>query len=152
MPARKTQMPRIKTTDEGPHPVDVLVGAKVKNRRLMLNMSQDDLAKACGITFQQVQKYERGTNRISVSRLAEIAQALKAQLEYFTEGCMNQLPGITKQSMRGFADGKQAAFDSENADRDQIELVRAYKSIPSAKLKKQVIEMAKALSQTDKEG
>lgn len=139
-------MPRTKTAEEGPHPVDVFVGTKVKNRRLLLDMSQDDLAQACGITFQQVQKYERGTNRISLSRLTEIAYALKTQLEYFTEGCTALLPGVSKGQARGFAEGKQAAFESEAMSRDELELLRAYKHISTPKLKKQLVEMAKAMA------
>lgn len=140
-------MPRTRTTDEGPHPVDVHVGNRVKNRRLMLGMSQDDLAKSCGITFQQVQKYERGTNRISVSRLAEISRALKIQLEYFTEGCASLLPG-GKHAMKGFAESKQATFEPETMSRDELELVRAYKGISGTRLKKQLLEMAKAMAKT----
>jgi transcriptional regulator with XRE-family HTH domain len=108
-------------------------------------MSQDELAKSCGITFQQVQKYERGTNRISVSRLTEIAAALKSSLEYFTEGCANLLPGAAKGGARGMADNKQAAFEAETLSRDKIELLRAYEAIESAAHKRQVVDMAKAL-------
>ena len=143
-------MPRSRNTDEGPHPVDVHVGHKVKNRRLTLGMSQDELAKSCGITFQQVQKYERGTNRISVSRLTEIAAALKSTLEYFTEGCANLLPGAVKSGARGMADNKQAAFEAEPMSRDKAELLRAYESIESAAHKRQVVEMAKALGKSAK--
>lgn len=141
-------MPRSRNADEGPHPVDVHVGHKVKNRRLTLGMSQDELAKSCGITFQQVQKYERGTNRISVSRLTEIAAALKTQLEYFTDGCANLLPGATRHGARGMADGGQAPFESETLSRDKIDLLRAYDGIDSAAHKRQVIDMAKALAKT----
>lgn len=139
-------MPRRSPDDSAPHPVDVYVGNKVKHRRLARDLSQDELAKACNITFQQVQKYERGTNRISLSRLAEIAYALKTQLEYFTEGCMNQLPGASKPALRGFSDTKQASFESEGVDKDEMELLRAYKKIGAPKLKKQLLEMAKAMS------
>ncbi len=138
-------MPRSRNNLEGPHPVDVFVGNKVKTRRLMLGMSQDDLAKACGITFQQVQKYERGTNRISLSRLTEIAASLKSQLEFFTEGCAALLPGAAKGGARGMADNKQAAFEAEDMSRDKIELLRAYDNIETAAHKRQVVEMAKAL-------
>lgn len=141
-------MPR--TKKDTPHPVDVFVGNKVKNRRLMLGLSQDDLAKSCGITFQQVQKYERGTNRISISRLAEISLALKTQLDHFTEGCFRVMPG-GKQA-KGFSDTKQASFEPEAMSRDVAELVRAYQSISESKLKKQLLEMAKAMAKTGSEG
>src|SRR4029079_17273238 len=86
-PTGRPKMPRTRTNEEGPSPVDTHVGTKVKTRRLMLGLSQDDLAKAIGLTFQQVQKYERGTNRISVSRLVDISRALKAPFDYFLDGC-----------------------------------------------------------------
>ncbi len=113
-------------------------------------MSQDELAKSCGITFQQVQKYERGTNRISVSRLTEIASALKTHLEYFTEGCATLLGGSAKGGARGMADNKQTAFESETLSRDKVELLRAYDAIDSATHKRQVVEMAKALGKQAK--
>ena len=143
-------MPRSPKSEEGPHPVDVHVGQKVKTRRLTLGMSQDELAKSCGITFQQVQKYERGTNRISVSRLTEIAAALKTHLEYFTEGCAALLTGPLKGGARGMADNKQTAFEAEPMSRDKAELLRAYDSIESAAHKRQVVEMAKALGKPAK--
>jgi transcriptional regulator with XRE-family HTH domain len=145
-------MPRRAADDSAPHPVDIYVGNKVKSRRLSQDLSQDELAKACGITFQQVQKYERGTNRISLSRLTEIAYALKTQLEYFTEGCMTHLPGISKPALKGFSDVKQAAFESDNTSRDEMELLRAYKHISTPKLKKQLLEMAKAMAAAGNDG
>lgn len=139
-------MPRKNTTAEGPHPVDAHVGQKVRARRQVLDMSQDDLAKACGITFQQVQKYERGTNRISVSRLVEIAKALKTPLDFFLDGAFQLLPG-QKYAVKGFAEGKQAALEPDPmASRDVRDLVRAYQSIKDAKLQKQLVEMAKTMA------
>lgn len=75
-------MPRTAQTD-GPDPVDLHVGAKVRQRREELGFNQTDLAKALGLTFQQVQKYEKGSNRISASKLHKIAEALKAPVEWF---------------------------------------------------------------------
>jgi len=139
-------MPRTRTTDEGPHPVDSHVGYKVKSRRLMLGLSQEELAKSIGLTFQQVQKYERGTNRISVSRLVEIAKALKTPLEYFLDGSAALLGG-KKLAIKGFAEGKQESLEPDPmVSRDVIELVRAYQSIETPKLKKQLLEMAKAMA------
>ncbi len=135
------------SSDDAPHPVDVHVGARVKNRRLIQGLSQEELANAVGVTFQQVQKYERGSNRISVSRLAEIANALKAPLEHFLDGAMHLVIG-KKYAVKGFAEGKQATFDDQPAmTRDVAELVRDYQSIPSAKLKKQARDIVKTLSQ-----
>ncbi len=150
--SKSAAMPRTRPEDEGPHPVDTHVGAKVKSRRLMLGLSQEELAKSIGLTFQQVQKYERGTNRISVSRLIDIARALKTPLEYFTDGIATLAEGMRgKTAMRGVSDVKQAAFDDVDTmtKKDVLELVRAYQRISTPALKKQLVEMAKALAATD---
>jgi len=140
-------MPRSREENDAPHPVDIHVGAKVKNRRLMLGLSQEELAKSVGVTFQQVQKYERGTNRISISRLAEIAAALKAPVESLLDGYSNYLPG-KKATLRGFSEGKQESLEPDPMlSKDVIELVRAYQAISSPKLKKQALEILKTLSQ-----
>lgn len=150
--SKPAAMPRTRPEDEGPHPVDTHVGAKVKSRRLMLGLSQEELAKSIGLTFQQVQKYERGTNRISVSRLIDIARALKTPLEYFTDGIATLAESMRgKTAMRGVSDVKQAAFDDVDTmtKKDVLELVRAYQRISTPALKKQLVEMAKALAASD---
>ena len=140
-------MPRMKTEELGPNPVDVYVGAKVKSRRLILGLSQEELAKSIGLTFQQVQKYERGTNRISVSRLVDICKVLKVQIDYFFDGSLTGRPGSRNLALKGFSDTKQDGFEPEPlAKRDVLELVRAYSKIKSPQLKKQILEMAKAMS------
>ena len=75
-------MPR-KATSAGPHPIDIMVGKRVRLRRLQRSMSQTELAVKVGVTFQQVQKYEKGTNRISCSRLSEMAEALDVPINFF---------------------------------------------------------------------
>jgi len=144
-------VPRTKTEEAGPHPVDIYVGSKVKSRRLLLGLSQEELAKAIGLTFQQVQKYERGTNRISVSRLVDICKALKVQAEYFFDAGTPKLAGTRNLALKGFSDTKQEALEPDTLmKRDVLDLVRAYSSIRSPQLKKQILEMAKALSASDK--
>lgn len=150
--SKTAAMPRTRPADEGPHPVDTHVGAKVKSRRLMLGLSQEELAKSIGLTFQQVQKYERGANRISVSRLIDIARALKTPLDYFTDGIASMAENVRgKAALRGVSDVKQAAFDDVDAmtKKDVLELVRAYQRITTPALKKQLVEMAKALAATE---
>lgn len=146
-------MPRTRMDDEGPHPVDTHVGAKVKSRRLMLGLSQEELAKSIGLTFQQVQKYERGTNRISVSRLTEISRALKVPIDYFLEGCASVVlgtgGGVKKTAMRGVSDTPQAMLEPDPmTKRDVLELIRAYEHISTPHLKKQLLEMAKAMAKS----
>lgn len=135
-------MPRPNVTDEGPNPIDTDVGSRVKTRRLMLGMSQEELANSIDLTFQQVQKYERGTNRISVSRLVEISKALKTPLEFFLAGYMS---GQGRHGFRGVADSRQAPLEPE-IKKDSLELMRAYQQIKSPHLKKQLLEMAKAMA------
>lgn len=141
-------MPRTRPEEEGPHPVDTHVGARVKSRRLMLGLSQEELAKSIGLTFQQVQKYERGTNRISVSRLADISRALKSPIDYFLEGC-GTLNQNKKLSLKGVSDNRQEKLEPDPMTRrDVLELVRAYQSIQSAGMKKQLLEMAKVMAKS----
>jgi DNA-binding XRE family transcriptional regulator len=140
-------MPRTRIKEEGPHPVDTHVGAKVKARRLMLGLSQEELANAIGLTFQQVQKYERGTNRISVSRLMDICKAMRTPVDYFLDGCT----GGRKASLRGVSDNRQEPFAGDPmTKKDVLELIRAYEKIRTPRLKKQLVEMAKALGNPEK--
>jgi transcriptional regulator with XRE-family HTH domain len=141
-------MPRTKTEDEGPNPVDIHVGGKLKSRRLILGLSQEELAKSIGLTFQQVQKYERGTNRISVSRLVDICRVLKAPVDYFFDGSFAVgRPGSRNMALKGFSDTKQEPLEADPlTKRDVLELIRAYSSIKSPQLKKQLLEMARAMS------
>ena len=146
-------MPRTKSDETGPSPVDIYVGSKVKSRRLILGLSQEELAKSIGITFQQVQKYERGTNRISVSRLVDICRVLKVQTDYFLDGSFTtSRPGTRNLAMKGFSDTKQEPLEPDPLmKRDVLELVRAYSRIKSPQLKKQILEMAKAMGNDTKE-
>ena len=145
-------VPRTKTDESGPNPVDIYVGSKVKSRRLILGLSQEELAKSIGLTFQQVQKYERGTNRISVSRLVDICKVLKVQTDYFFDGSFSAIrTGTRNLALKGFSDTKQDALEPDPLmKRDVLELVRAYSRIKSPQLKKQILEMAKAMGNDTK--
>ncbi|MBU6474732.1 MAG: helix-turn-helix domain-containing protein [Alphaproteobacteria bacterium] len=148
-------VPRAKTDEAGPNPVDIYVGSKVKSRRLILGLSQEELAKAIGLTFQQVQKYERGTNRISVSRLVDICKVLKVQIDYFFDGSfsLSGKSGTRNLALKGFSDTKQEALEPDPLiKRDVMELVRAYSGIKNPQLKRQILEMAKAMSTSGADG
>lgn len=140
--------PRPREESDSPNPVDIHVGAKVKTRRITLGLSQEELADAIGLTFQQVQKYERGTNRISASRLFQIAKALKVPIEFFFDGATGG------RKVQGFSDNKQAPLGGAPSDlmarRDTLELVRAYTEIEDPALKKQLLMMAKTMGGTRK--
>jgi transcriptional regulator with XRE-family HTH domain len=144
-------MPRTRIGIDGPDPIDVHLGAKVRSRRQIIGFSQGNLADLIGLTFQQLQKYERGTNRISVSRLIDISKALKVPLEYFFEGCTPFSENGKKSTAKGFSDSKQAGFDgTPSLDRESVELLRAYHKIKTPKMKKQLLEMARALADDEK--
>jgi transcriptional regulator with XRE-family HTH domain len=150
---QESPMPRTRAENEGPHPVDMHVGNKVKTRRIMLGLSQEELAKSIGLTFQQVQKYERGTNRISVSRLIDISKALRTPVDYFLDGCSVMLKSASagKAALRGVSDVRQEPFEADHMTRkDVLELVRAYQRIDTPALKKQLLEMAKAMANSAK--
>jgi len=119
------------------HPVDVHVGKRVRHRRWMLGMTQQQLAQLVGIKFQQIQKYETGMNRVSASRLWDIAAALDVPVAYFFEG-MDQAEGVetaTTGPVRG----------DILADKEALELVRSYYAIPENQ-RRRLFELARVLS------
>ena len=132
---------------EHPHPVDIHVGSRVRLCRTLKGMSQQKLAQALGLTFQQVQKYERGANRIGSSRLFELSRILEVPPSFFFEGADEALTsdGITTA---GLAEGGgQAPFDAEQLFRREIlELVRAYDRIDDPAVRKRLFELVKAIA------
>ncbi len=130
--------------------VDVHVGKRVRLRRTLLGMSQEQLGASLNITFQQVQKYERGANRISASRLWDISQILDVQISYFFGDMTDD---TMRSSPRSVSRGENIHFDNDNARdpmarRETLELVRTYYSIKSLKVRKRISEMVKSLAAT----
>jgi len=114
-----------------PHPVDVHVGKRIRTRRLLLGMNQETLATALDLTFQQVQKYEHGANRVSASRLSAIADVLGVPVSFFfIEGPSNH--------------------DARIEQPETIELVRCYYAIPDERVRQQFLQMVKAVARTSK--
>ncbi len=127
------------------HPVDLHVGARVWQRRKMLGMTQAKLADALGLTFQQVQKYERGTNRISASRLYRLSRVFDVPIEHFFE---DMPPEVAPRSPAGGGDKAKEPPNYEPDPmhkRETLELVRAYYKIEDANVRKRVYEMTKSL-------
>lgn len=118
------------------HPVDVHVGKRIRHRRWMVGMTQQQLAEMVGIKFQQIQKYETGTNRVSASRLWNIAEALNVEVSFFFEG----LDGDGED-----AEGKQIVPSDLIADKEAMDLVRSYYGIPEHQ-RKRLFELARCLS------
>ncbi len=120
------------------HPVDVHVGKRIRQRRWMSGVTQQQLAEAVGIKFQQIQKYETGMNRVSASRLWDIAEALDVPVNFFFEGLEGEAAQGTEET------GEMVKGDLM-ADREALELVRSYYAIPENQ-RRQLFELARVLS------
>ncbi len=128
------------------HPVDVHVGARVRQLRTLGGMTLTKLGEALGLTFQQVQKYERAMNRISASRLFKLSQVFDVTVEYFFE---DMPPEITASSQATKGPGKAKKLPSYEPDPmvtgETLELVRSYYGIDDASIRKRLREMTKIL-------
>jgi transcriptional regulator with XRE-family HTH domain len=139
--APRVRATRIKTGK--PNPVDVHVGSRVRLRRTMLGMSQEKLGEAIGLTFQQVQKYERGANRIGASRLFELSRVLDVPVSFFFDDMPTDAAARAARAQG--EDGEPLELDPM-AKRETLELVRAYYRINDSGVRKKVFELAKALA------
>lgn len=128
--------------DRGPNPVDLHVGARVRMRRKFLGMSQEGLAETIDLTFQQVQKYERGSNRISASKLYEIAKALKAPVAYFFEGYGEN------EAIEGFSESESEQFvHGFLMTTEGIELAEAFPRIKNPKFRRRILDLVRTLAE-----
>jgi transcriptional regulator with XRE-family HTH domain len=130
-----------------PNPIDVHVGSRIRLRRTLLGISQMSLAEAIGLTFQQVQKYEKGANRVSSSRLMDIANALDVEVPYFFQEMSEQLAEQTPSKL--LSAKKLPEIDQEKdpmVRRETLELVRAYYRIPDATVRKRLADLTKAVA------
>jgi transcriptional regulator with XRE-family HTH domain len=130
-----------------PNPIDVHVGSRIRLRRTLLGISQSTLVETIGLTFQQVQKYEKGTNRVSSSRLVDLANALDVDVTYFFQEMSAQVEQQTP-SMLMNTKSLPAIDDEKNpmAKRETLELVRAYYRIPDPAVRKRLAEMVKVVA------
>ncbi len=135
-----------------PHPVDVHVGARVQQRRVLLGLTQTDLGDAAGLSYQQVQKYERGTNRIGASRLCELSRVLDVSIEYFFEDMPTAVAAISPAPKgRGNAKKLTGYEPDPMANRETLVLVRAFYKIEDADVRKGVYQLIKgAAADADK--
>ena len=145
---------------DGPDPVDIHVGKRLKLRRTLVGMSQDRLGELLGITFQQIQKYERGTNRVGSSRLFAIGRILDVPVAWFFEGFeLEAAEPATPRPGRGLAE-ERGGFDFGGApasapeppaespvdSRETLELVRAFNRIDDPAIRRRLYELTKALA------
>ncbi len=118
----------------------------------MLGMSQEKLGDAISLTFQQVQKYERGTNRVGSSRLWELSKVLDVPVSFFFDDMTPEVAGTTPPARPGLAESGSPVYEPDTlAKRETLELVRAYYRIRNPKVRKRVFELAKALAKADDE-
>lgn len=129
-----------------PHPVDIHVGSRVRMRRTLLGMSQEKLGEALGLTFQQVQKYERGANRIGASRLFEISRILDVPVSFFFEEMSAEAANARAASLSGLAEDQEEMERDPLAKRETLELVRAYYRITDPRVRKRMFELTKAVA------
>jgi len=133
---------------KAPNPIDKHVGSRVRMRRMMLGMSQEKLGNALGLTFQQVQKYEKGTNRIGASRLQQIAQILQVAVSFFFEGA----PSIAPSSrMEGMSEAPSPAYVSDFlATSDGLALTKAFTRISDSKLRRRIVDLVEQIAASEK--
>ncbi|MDX2159313.1 MAG: helix-turn-helix transcriptional regulator [Hyphomicrobiaceae bacterium] len=131
-----------------PNPVDVHVGSRVRLRRMLLGISQEKLGERLGLTFQQVQKYEKGVNRIGASRLYDLCNVLSVPVSFFYEGLASNEARL--QPTPGFAEAPTEANILEFlSTREGLELNKAFARIQDAKTRRAILELVRALAGLD---
>jgi transcriptional regulator with XRE-family HTH domain len=129
---------------KSPNPIDKHVGARLRMRRMMLNMSQGKLGDALGLTFQQVQKYEKGTNRVGASRLQAISNILQVPVSFFFEGAPH-MPGHS-----GMGEAPSPAYVSDFlATSDGLSLTKSFMKIKSAKMRRRIVSLVEQIADSE---
>ena len=132
---------------KAPNPTDKHVGARVRMRRMMLSMSQEKLGDALGLTFQQVQKYEKGANRIGASRLQQIAHILQVPVSFFFDGA----PTAPGQAQDGFSEAPSPAYVSDFlATSEGLALTKAFTRIKEPKLRRRIVDLVEEIAEEGK--
>jgi transcriptional regulator with XRE-family HTH domain len=136
-----------KENKKRPNPTDIHVGSRIRMRRNMLGMSQEKLGEHLGITFQQIQKYEKGTNRVGASRLQAIASILDVPVSFF----FADAPGAETGQPTGMSEGKTPFVVDFINTGEGLQLNRAFARISDAKIRRRIIDLVKALAAEDSE-
>jgi transcriptional regulator with XRE-family HTH domain len=126
---------------KAPNQIDRHVGGRVRMRRMMIKMSQEKLGEALGLTFQQVQKYEKGTNRIGASRLQQIAGVLGVPVDFFFSGAPQ-----ADAPAEGFGEPASPSYEADLLTADGLKLLRAFHVIKDQKVRRRLVDLAQALS------
>jgi transcriptional regulator with XRE-family HTH domain len=137
-----------KMTKKAPNPIDKHVGSRVRMRRMMLGMSQEKLGDALALTFQQVQKYEKGTNRIGASRLQQISHILQVPVAFFFEGAPHLVDGGMMADNLDSAPSPTYVSDFL-ATSDGLSLTKAFMRIPDPKLRRRIVDLVQQIAGED---
>jgi transcriptional regulator with XRE-family HTH domain len=141
--------------DNSPDPIDIHVGRRLRLRRTLLGLSQEQLANAVGVTFQQIQKYERGSNRISASRIYDVATVLRVPVSFFFEDISDDVtdgrPVPELPETAGLAEAAAPAFSEQDplSKNETLELVRAYWRLPDETVRRNFLDLLKSMSRRD---
>ena len=141
-------LPAVPDKDSRPSPIDVHVGTRIRLRRTLLGMSQERLGDQLGLTFQQVQKYERGVNRVGASRLFDLARVLDVAISFFFDDMPDSVAGPLSAStrrMHGLAEVQDPFGDDTMSRRETLELVRAYYRIADPTVRKRVFDLIRTM-------
>lgn len=140
------QSSRGRTPSGQPNPIDVHVGSRLRLRRTLLGMSQEALGAALGLTFQQVQKYERGYNRIGASRLFDLARALGVDVDFFYEDMGEDVMAASPRHMVRAVQDPEVNHSEHLSNRETLDLVRTYYRICDPGVRQRVYDLARALA------
>ena len=125
-----------------PNPIDKYVGSRVRMRRIMLGMSQEKLGEALGLTFQQIQKYEKGTNRVGASRIQQISEILQVPVSFLFEGGPTSIAGGG-----GFGEGTSPTYVSDFlATSEGLALTRAFTRIADSRLRRSIVDLVEQIA------
>ncbi len=146
-PKRVRRSAKKQVSRGGPNPIDIHVGARVRLRRHLLGLTLQTLAKAVGVTYQQLQKYERGVNRIGASRLFNLSHVLDVPVSFFFEDLSPAAAGAgRKRRARGFSEAPATALDFDVLSKPEtIKLIRAYYRVTDPQLRRRVLDLLEAL-------
>jgi transcriptional regulator with XRE-family HTH domain len=134
-------------TKKSPNPIDKHVGSRVRMRRMMITMSQEKLGERLGITFQQIQKYEKGSNRIGASRLQQISSVLGVPVSFFFEGAP-----VPEGATGGFGESPSPAYVSDFlATADGLALTKAFMKVKDSKVRRRIVDLVEAIA-SEEEG
>ena len=138
------EVPHAQDQSPGPNPIDVHVGSRIRLRRQLMKMSQEKLGDELGVTFQQVQKYERGSNRVGASRLYRLSRVLEVPVQFFFEGLGE------KSAVTGLAEGDQTpiVYDFIQSS-DGVSLAESFSRIKDGRVRRRVLELVRTLANED---